>query len=59
MCPDRKLDWFKDHQISATEISKIRAMVVSWWKSRWASNETENADPNIESDKKRVIFHYS
>lgn len=44
MCPDRKLQWFKDRGRTAAQIEDIRKVVVNRWSESYdAPSETETA----------------
>ena len=44
MCPDRKTGWFKTHlKYSATEIKRIKSIVVKAWKSKYTPDQPESS----------------
>jgi hypothetical protein len=36
MCPDRKLQWFKERNYSDTDIKKIQTLVIKRWEADYA-----------------------
>ncbi|KAF8994243.1 hypothetical protein BDQ17DRAFT_1251992, partial [Cyathus striatus] len=50
MCPDRKLDWFKERDYDDDRIEEIKDMVVKWWTESYKPNEDEepyDAEPQV------------
>lgn len=49
MCPDRKLAWFKDTlKFAATEIRRLKGIVIKAWKSRYLKEDELSASSQLE-----------
>lgn len=54
MCPDRKLQWFKDHKFPADNVKKIKATVVKMWKEKYGPKPEDMPKEKEKSTGKRV-----
>ncbi|KAF5354023.1 hypothetical protein D9756_006943 [Leucocoprinus leucothites] len=54
MCPDRKLQWFKDNGFSCAVISQLKQTVID----RWEQNYRPDLTPDSGSDSARVTNKY-
>lgn len=54
MCPDRKLQWFKDHKFSSDHVKKIKATVVKMWKEKYGPKPEDAPKEKGKSTGKKV-----
>lgn len=45
MCPDRKMEWFKQRNYSVSDRKKIKALVVDRWKERYQKSQVNTSVP--------------
>ena len=38
MCPDRKIDWFKDNDFTRDEIRRLKTSVIAHWVQKYGSD---------------------
>ena len=58
MCPDRKLQWFKNHKFSSDRVKKIKNTVVKYWKEKYAvAKNTGNVSKEKEKAKSKQPVH--
>lgn len=55
MCPDRKLDWFKENGFTREEVRSLKAAVIAYWGKKYGS-EINNAEEVDSQRKSKVQF---
>lgn len=52
MCPDRKLQWFKDRGMPPSTIKEIKSTVLAVWKDKYAPMDNQQlADATDKAQK--------
>jgi len=57
MCPDWKLEWFKNNGFARDEIRHLKAAVVSHWVKKYSSNVTEVVDTQHKGKVHSLLSH--
>jgi len=60
MCPDRKLEWFKNNDFTRDDIRHLKAAVVAHWAKKYGSDVT-TAEVDDTQQKGKVcslLSHY-
>ena len=52
MCPDRKIDWFKDNGFTRDEICHLKTSVIAHWVKNYGSDITASEGVNAEQKVK-------
>ena len=55
MCPDQKLEWFKEHKFTKEEIRHLKTAVISYWGKKYGS-EIIAAEVVDTQHKAKVYF---
>jgi len=61
MCPDRKLEWFKNNGFARDEIRHLKAAVVSHWVKKYSlsSDVTEVVDTQPKGKVHSLLPYYN
>ncbi len=57
MCPDRKMDWFKERpdRWNRLAVKKIKDMVIALWKKKYAPEGVVEAEKAPEKKGKATV----
>jgi hypothetical protein len=58
MCPDRKVDWFKDNDFTKDEIRRLKTSVVAHWVQNYGSDIIASEGVNAEQKVKVRVLQF-
>ena len=58
MCPDQKLDWFKDNNFTSLEIRRLKAEVIAHWVQKYSPDITATEAVNKHKVKVQLLHSY-
>lgn len=56
MCPDQKLVWLKNRNISAQKLKDIKKMLIHWWNETYASKTVDTPVPEKTKETRVINF---
>ncbi len=57
MCPDQKLQWFKDHKFAQEDIRSIKTTVVKMWKEKYGPKPEDMPKEKEKSTVQKVSIN--
>jgi hypothetical protein len=55
MCPDRKIDWFKENDFTTYEIRHLKTSVIAHWVQKYGSDIIASEEVDAKKVKVRVL----
>jgi len=58
MCPDQKVDWFKDNDFTRDEIRRLETSVIAHWVENYGSDIIVSEGVNTEQTAKVQVLQF-